>query len=87
MKRSELLLKLQRYYTQKHVMVEQGYITYQEFMDQVLQLTEELGMLPPTRVYWNSKNPESVNEKGVPKDLQIDMFNGREINEWEPENE
>ena len=47
MKRSQLLLKLQRFYTQKHVMVEQGYIDKNEFMDQVLQLAEDLGMMPP----------------------------------------
>jgi len=47
MKRSEMLLKLQRYYGIKHCMVEAGYITPNEFMDSVLQLVEELGMRPP----------------------------------------
>lgn len=47
MKRSEMLLKLQRYYGIKHVMVEEGYITPSEFMDNVLQLVEDLGMSPP----------------------------------------
>jgi hypothetical protein len=47
MKRSEILIKLQRFYGIKHVMVEQGYISKDQFMDEVLQLVEELGMLPP----------------------------------------
>jgi hypothetical protein len=47
MKRSEVLLNLQRFYTQKHVMVEFKYTTKDEFMDQVLQLVEEMGMRPP----------------------------------------
>lgn len=46
MKRSEVLLKLQRYYSIKHCMVESGHITKDEFMDHVLQLVEELGMVP-----------------------------------------
>ena len=47
MKRSQALLNLQRFYTQKHVMVDFKYITKDEFMSQVLQLVEEMGMLPP----------------------------------------
>jgi hypothetical protein len=47
MKRSEVLVKLQRYYGFKHVMVEENYITPNEFMDKVLELVEELGMVPP----------------------------------------
>jgi hypothetical protein len=47
MKRSEALLKLQRYYSIRHCMVEAKYITEDQFMDQVLQLVEELGMRPP----------------------------------------
>lgn len=47
MKRSEMLVKLQRYYGFKHVMVEERYISPNEFMDKVLELVEELGMLPP----------------------------------------
>ncbi len=54
MKRSELLIKLQRFYTQKHVMVEGGYITGNQFMDEVLTLVEELGMRPPI---WDNYNP------------------------------
>lgn len=47
MKRSEALLKLQRYYSIRHYMVEDNYISKDRFMDEVLQLIEELGMLPP----------------------------------------
>ena len=51
----------------------------------MLEVCEEAGMLPPTFKYWNSKNPEDVNERGIPKDLQVDVFNGDEMNYWEPE--
>jgi len=47
MKRSEALLKLQRYYGIRHCMVEANYITGANFMDEVLELVEELGMRPP----------------------------------------
>jgi len=85
MKRSEVLLNLQRFYTQKHVMVEFKYITKDEFMDQVLQIVEEMGMLPPTYRFWNSKNPNDLNDRGIPKDLQYSSRNGDDVNEWEPE--
>lgn len=47
MKRSEFLLKLQRYYGMRHCMVTERYISPNTFMDEVLELVEELGMLPP----------------------------------------
>ena len=53
MKRSEVLLKLQRYYSIKHYMVESGHITKDEFMDKVLKSVEELGMLPPESEKYN----------------------------------
>jgi hypothetical protein len=42
-----MLLRLERYYSIRHVMVEFNYITPKEFMDGVLEIVEELGMLPP----------------------------------------
>ena len=47
MKRSEMLLKFQRYYSTTHVMVENNYITSDQFMEGVLCLIEEMQMLPP----------------------------------------
>ena len=48
MKRSEALLKLQRYYGIRHCMVESNYISKDEFMEEVLDLVEEvLEMRPP----------------------------------------
>jgi hypothetical protein len=47
MKRSEVVLKMARFHTQKYVMVEQNYITKLEFFSEMLQLVEELGMRPP----------------------------------------
>ena len=49
MKRSEVVLKMARYYNMKSVMVEYGYIDAMEFCSLLLQLTEEMGMLPPRR--------------------------------------
>ncbi len=47
MKRSEAIVKLTRMYHIRHVMVEGGYITPQDFMTEVLTYMEHLGMLPP----------------------------------------
>lgn len=47
MRRSEALLKLQRFYIVRHVMVEGGYITPNQFMAEVLDYIESLGMMPP----------------------------------------
>jgi hypothetical protein len=55
MKREEALLKLQRYYSIRHVMVEQNYITPDDFMAEVLDLVEELGFQPPFSHEMHSK--------------------------------
>lgn len=47
MKRSEMLLKLQELYNEKHAMMEKHYITPYEFLDIALTLMEEEGMRPP----------------------------------------
>lgn len=50
MKRTEALLKLNRLYNIRHVMVEGGYISSDEFMNEVLTTIESvIGMKPP----WN----------------------------------
>jgi hypothetical protein len=42
----------------------------------VLSLIEELGMLPPERVYWNRKKDGS---------LMPSSKNGEMVNSWDPE--
>ena len=64
MKRSEVVLKLARWYTMKNCMVEQGYMSKLEFADGILEIVEAMGMLPPDRsssyffVPEVSRNPE-----------------------------
>ena len=47
MKRSEVVIKMTRYYGIRHPMVEAGYITPLQFMESMLALVEEMGMIPP----------------------------------------
>jgi hypothetical protein len=75
MKRSEVLIKLQRYYGIKHVMVEERYITPDEFMDNVLTLVEELGMLPPYH-----EKEEEINSRIKSTTPELSNFY-----KWEPE--
>lgn len=46
MKRSEMLVKMQRVHAIRYVMVESGHITLEQFMGEMLQMQESLGMLP-----------------------------------------
>jgi hypothetical protein len=69
-----MVLKMARYYNQKNVMVEQNYITPMEFMSSMLELVEELGMLPPPMT------------KHDPGHFPGDGFD-YEINDWEDEDE
>lgn len=41
-KREQLLLKLQRHYGVRHVMVEGGYITNEDYHKEVIQVVEEV---------------------------------------------
>jgi hypothetical protein len=47
MKRSKLILDMERAYAIRHVMVESGYITVKQFMEEILELVQDRGMLPP----------------------------------------
>lgn len=47
MKRSEMILKMERFYNIRHVMLESGYISLTEFMTEFLDHIEYNGMLPP----------------------------------------
>lgn len=44
MKKSEMILKMQRFYHIRHVMVEGGYITLEQFMTELLDYQESLGL-------------------------------------------
>src|ERR1035437_32295 len=47
MKRSEMVLHMQRAYGIRHVMVETGHLTLEDFMGELLAYMEDKGMLPP----------------------------------------
>jgi hypothetical protein len=73
MKRSQMIVMMERIYAIRHVMVETGHITLQQFMDEMLSSMEEVGILPPT-----------LNKTSIFYDRQ----NGTHeicVNEWEPE--
>ena len=61
MKRSEMLLKLQRLYSVRHCMVELDYITKDQFMEEVLYLVEHYGMRPPL---WDNFHPTREERLG-----------------------
>jgi hypothetical protein len=46
-KRSEMLVEMQRVYGIRHVMVESGHLTLEQFMDELLTRMQDKGMLPP----------------------------------------
>lgn len=56
-----------------------------EFCNDVLSCVENNGMNPPEYTYWNSKNPQDMNERGIPKDLQHSSWNGDKFTRWEEE--
>jgi len=84
MKRSEVLLKLKRFYGCQHVMVEQGYDTPDRFMENVLTLIEDLGMQPPKR--FNAEEYD-FNKEYLAEAASADYNVPRYVNKWEPENE
>lgn len=47
MKKSEMITKMQTAYAIRHVMVEGGYITIRQFMEELLHHMQSHGMLPP----------------------------------------
>lgn len=49
MKRSEMVIKMARYYNIRQCMVEAKYITNMELWSEMLELIEDLGMYPPDR--------------------------------------
>lgn len=50
MKKSEMVLKMQRVHAIRYVMVESGHITLEQFMKELLEVQEDAGMLPPRTV-------------------------------------
>jgi hypothetical protein len=80
MKRSEAILKLTRAYHIRHVMVEGGHITPQEFMEEMLSVVEGLGMIPPEHY-----RPHDWHERGITYSQWIQEPS--KIRTWEPEDE
>lgn len=72
-----MITKLTRMYHIRHVMVEGGYITPQQFMAEVLEYIESLDMKPPERSYML---------KGEMYGMEYDSHITRD-NTWEPEDE
>lgn len=73
MKRNEMLIRMQKFYGIKNVMVEGGYITVAEFMDELLSyMQDNKGMLPPVylKKICSSMSGGSINV---------------EVSEWEDE--
>lgn len=48
MKRSKMILEMERFYNIRHVMLESQYISLNQFMNELLDHLEYKGMLPPT---------------------------------------
>lgn len=78
MKRSEVVLKMARYYSLKQCMVEQRYITVEEFCSQLLELAQDLGMEPPL----HPTNGYEVREITPTGNIN---YSRRHSNEWEEE--
>lgn len=55
MKRSEMVIKMQRFYAIRFVMVEGGYMTMEQFMGELLDYLGEKGMLPPRTMLYPLK--------------------------------
>lgn len=73
MKRSEMLVSMQKFYVIRHVMLENKYITLDQFMKELLDYQESLGMLPPKITIL----PDSYN--------RAEGSYGFEVHEWEEE--
>jgi len=80
-KRSEMLIKMQRVYGIRHVMVEGGYITVADFMDELLTYMEQAGMEPPYREWKELSVGVWVDDNGVESRPIVQ----RAENSWEPE--
>lgn len=48
MTRDEMITKMTRFYSTRHVMLQGGYITLTQFMSELLDMQEKLDMLPPS---------------------------------------
>lgn len=81
MKKSEMVKKLVDYYNLN--LADPVKLSNRDAEDLLDFLVYE-GMLPPEYQYWNSNNPNDVDEKGIPKHLVIDRMNGTNLLEWEP---
>ena len=82
MKRSEMLLNLEKFYYIRHVMVEQNHLTVKEFLNELLQYIEYKGMNPPLTF---EKKTILVDYCG--HEIYINAKIKKDISSWEPENE
>ena len=83
MKRSEMLVHMQRAYGIRHVMVESGYITVKDFMDELLTYMEGKGMIPPAfELKKTGKGCLCSMRDGCE---ECDPYNKYYENKWEPE--
>lgn len=85
MKRSEMLVQMQRAYGIRHVMVETGHLTLEAFMDELLTHMESKGMLPPIyqisipgRAFWDNK----ANDFSDPPMSEVEY---KPVSGWERE--
>ena len=78
MKRSEMVIKIARYYSIRHCMVEGNYMTPLQFCEEMLELVEEIGMLPPIHPNMGYEATE-VTPSGT-----LNYYR-KTFNEWEPE--
>lgn len=87
MKRSEMLIHMQRAYGIRHVMVETGHLTIKEFMDELLTHMENKGMIPPERLEMIPEKRYPVfNPFSLPREIVTGGYE-HPVRTWEPEDE
>lgn len=65
MKKTDLNLKLQRHYGIRSSMLENGYLTAEQYMDEVIAVVEEFMQPKPIRIVLDTPDgdiPSTVNE-------------------------
>lgn len=65
MKKADLNLKLQRHYGTRSSMLENGYLTAEQYMDEVIAVVEEFMQPKPIRIVLDTPDgdiPSTVNE-------------------------
>lgn len=65
MKKADLNLKLQKHYGTRSSMLENGYLTAEQYMDEVIAVVEEFMQPKPVRIILDTPDgdiPSTVNE-------------------------